>query len=105
MRLSRVRAALSVPWVLAACATSPPPPPGDPIVAVRAQAASELSCPAHLLRVTPLGAERVGPEQRPRYIDVEGCSLHVIYVANDGGYVLTPKTAPPVHAPDHVEVR
>jgi hypothetical protein len=103
MRLSG--AWVGVASLLAACATAPPPPPGDPVAAVRAQAASELSCPAHLLRVTPLGAESVGPEHRPRYMDVEGCSLHVIYVAGDVGYVMTPKQAPPAHAPDHVDVR
>jgi hypothetical protein len=74
-------------------------------VNVRAQAATELSCPAHLLRVSAMGAETAGPEKRPRYIDVEGCSLHVIYVANESGYAMTPKTAPPAHAPDHVDVR
>ncbi|HVU51725.1 MAG TPA: hypothetical protein VHL80_13610 [Polyangia bacterium] len=105
MRLPRAWVAFTVSGVLAACATSTPPPAGDPVAAVRAQAAAELSCPAHLLRVTALGGETVGPDQRPRYIDVEGCSLHVIYVAGETGYVLTPKQAPPAHAPDHVDVR
>jgi hypothetical protein len=103
--MRRPRVLVAVPWLVGACATAPPPSPGDPVVAVRGQAASELSCPAHLLRVSAIGAETAGPEKRPRYIDVEGCSLHVIYVATETGYVMTPKTAQPTHAPDHVDVR
>ncbi|HVV86283.1 MAG TPA: hypothetical protein VHE35_24675 [Kofleriaceae bacterium] len=91
---------------LGACATAPPPPPGDPVAAVRAQAATDLSCPAHLLRVSPIGAETVGSPARPQYMDVEGCSLHVIYEAKEAGYVLSsPKQVTPAHAPDHVDVR
>jgi hypothetical protein len=76
------------------------------VAATRAQAAADLSCPAHLLRISPIGAETVGATGRPRYMDVEGCSLHVIYEAKEAGYVLSsPKHVPPAHAPDHVDVR
>jgi hypothetical protein len=100
-------AALGVSWLVTACATTPPPtPPGDPLQAVRAQAATELSCPAHLLRAAALGDETVAPSGRPRYVEVVGCSLHVIYSANETGYVLTsPRHVEPAHAPDHVDVR
>jgi hypothetical protein len=97
------RALLVLPGVVAACATAPPP--GDPIAALRASAATDLSCPAHLLRMTPVGDETFGPQRVPLYEQVEGCGMHVIYVAHESGYVMgSPKPALP-KGPDHVDVR
>jgi hypothetical protein len=94
----------AVPWLVAACATAPPPT--DPIVALKARAASDLSCPASLLRITPLGDQTFGQTRQPLYENVEGCSLNVVYTATAKGYVMTQGNhAPPALEPDHVEVR
>jgi hypothetical protein len=94
----------SFPWLIAACAATPPP--GDPIKALRTRAASDLSCPVVDLRIAPMGDQTFGEGRIPAYQEVEGCSMHVIYAATKAGYVLSsPKNAPPAHAPDHVDVR
>jgi hypothetical protein len=96
-----------IPWLvvpcLLACATAPPP--ADPVAALRARAASDLSCPGHLLRIAPMGAETFGASRVPLYQDVEGCSMHVIYVATESGYVLSAPQMKPPKGPDHVDVR
>jgi hypothetical protein len=101
MRIAR--ALLVMPVLVAACATAPPP--ADPIAALRATAAVDLSCPAHLLRVTPVGEETFGPQRLPLYQQVEGCSMHVIYVARETGYVLSSPRPSALKGPDHVDVR
>jgi hypothetical protein len=92
-----------VPLLVASCATAPPP--ADPVAALRAQAAADLSCPSHLLRIAPMGAETFGPSRVPLYQDVEGCSMHVIYVATEKGYTLSAPQMKPPKGPDHVDVR
>jgi len=88
----------------ASCATAPPP--ADPMAALRKDASSELSCPSEFIRITPMGDETYGPARWPKYQEVQGCSMHVVYVATDAGYVLsTPRKAPSSKAPDHVDVR
>jgi hypothetical protein len=94
----------AVPWIVAACATAPPP--ADPIAALHAQAASDLSCPQTLLRITPLSDETFGDTRQPLYQSVEGCSMHVVYMATKAGYVMSKGKRPaPSMAPDHVDVR
>jgi hypothetical protein len=98
------RASCLVPWLVAACATAQPPV--DPIAALPAQAAADLSCPASLLRIAPLGDETFGETKQPLYQSVEGCSMHVIYTATKAGYVMSKGSRPkPAMAPDHVDVR
>jgi hypothetical protein len=93
-----------VPWLVAACATAAPP--ADPVKALQATAASDLSCPAADLQITPMGSETFGDARIPAYQEVAGCSMRVIYAATKDGYVMSaPKHLPPVHAPDHVDVR
>jgi hypothetical protein len=113
----RLRAARrGVPWIaarvlarvlalsFASCATAPPPV--DPVKALPALAAADMSCPASNLRITPMGDQTFGDARIPAYQEVEGCSMHVIYAATKSGYVLSaPKYLPPAHAPDHVDVR
>ena len=102
MRLSLILCV--VPWLGVACATAPPP--ADPIAALHAQAASDLSCPQSLLRITPLGDEMFGDTRQPLYQSVEGCSMHVVYMATKSGYVMSKGARPkPTLAPDHVDVR
>jgi hypothetical protein len=102
MRLARLFC--SVPWLFAACATAPPPV--DPLAALPALAASDLSCPQHLLVIAPVGNQTFAETRQPLYESVEGCSMTVIYVATKQGYVLSRggRRAPPL-APDHVDVR
>jgi hypothetical protein len=93
-----------VPLLVAACATSRPP--ADSIPALQARAASDLSCPQSLLRITPLGDQTFGEPRQPLYLDVEGCSMHVVYMATKNGYVMSQGYhRPPEMAPDHVDVR
>src|SRR5882672_8938297 len=102
MRISHLACVVS--WLVAACATAPPP--ADPIAALHAQAAADLSCPQPLLRITPLGDQTYEATRLPLYQDVEGCSLHVVYAATKAGYVMTKGSRPkPSLAPDHVDVR
>ena|SRR5579862_1270578 len=102
MRLPRLLCV--APWLVAACATSQLPV--DPLAALQAQAASDLSCPPTLLRITPLGDETFGEARQPLYESVEGCSLSVIYVATKKGYVMSQgHHRAPSMAPDHVDVR
>jgi len=90
--------------LLLACATAPPP--ADPVGALPAQAAKDLSCPANVLRIAPMGEEKFEGGPVPLYQSVEGCSMHVIYTATKTGYVLSsPQKGPPSLAPDHVDVR
>jgi hypothetical protein len=104
LRSMRVgRALLVIPGFVTACATAPPP--ADPVAALRSSAAVDMSCPAHLLRVTPLGEETFGPQHVPLYQQVEGCGMHVIYVAHETGYVMGSPKPTPARGPDHVDVR
>jgi hypothetical protein len=94
----------AVPWLISGCATAPPP--ADPIGALRARASSDLSCPQALLQITPLGDETFGETRQPLYQSVEGCSMHVSYIATSAGYVMkSGSRPPPAMAPDHVDVR
>jgi hypothetical protein len=102
MRLPRLLC--GVPWLVAACATAQPPV--DPIAALPALAASDLSCPRELLLITPVGDQTFAETRQPLYQIVQGCSLSVVYVATKHGYVLSQgnRKAPSL-APDHVDVR
>jgi hypothetical protein len=100
----RTHAALVLFSSLAAsCATAPPP--ADPIAALRNDAVSRLSCPSEFIRITPVGEETYGPAHWPKYQEVQGCSMHVMYVATDAGYVLNTPRPAPLKGPDHVDVR
>jgi hypothetical protein len=90
--------------VVAACATAPAP--ADPLAALPARAAQDLSCPAHLLQIAPVGAETFGPKAQPLYEEAQGCGMHVLYVATDKGYVLSsPKPHRPPREENWVDVR
>jgi hypothetical protein len=80
-------ALLGFPLLIAACATAPPP--ADPVAALRAQASADLSCPADLLRIAPVGDETFGDTRLPLYQEAQGCSMHVMYKATKAGYVLS----------------
>jgi hypothetical protein len=102
MRLPRTFCVVS--WFVAACATSQPP--ADSMPALQARAASDLSCPQSLLRITPLGDQTFAETRQPLYLDVEGCSMHVVYMATKNGYVMSQGYhRAPAMAPDHVDVR
>lgn len=88
MRIPRVL--WGVPLLFVACATAPPP--ADPIAALRGQASSDLSCPATMLSISPMGDATFGDTRVPLYQEVQGCSMHVVYVATKEGYVLSTPT-------------
>jgi hypothetical protein len=80
--------------------------PVDRVAELRTRAASDLSCPQELLRITPMGEELYEDTRQPLYQEVEGCSMHVIYTATKDGYVMSKGGHPPPSlAPNHVDVR
>jgi hypothetical protein len=106
MRLPRLQCVVPwlVPWLVAACATAQAP--ADPVAALHAKAASDLSCPQSLLLITPLGDETFAETRQPLYQSVAGCGMSVVYMATKTGYVMSQGNhRAPAMAPDHVDVR